>query len=388
MNLDVWQSLLEPSAAELLEAAAACDDFTSPSTITRLRKLGDDEQVRAAIELTIARRKAADKFDHPEQMIADPVGVEQATSLDVARHKAKRFAEAGIDHVVDLCCGIGGDAIALREHMSVKCIDRDPVRAWMAQHNTGCPAECADVTTLAREGAAYHIDPDRRPGGRRVWCIDDCEPGPEFLHTLNGDGAMKLSPAVDFEQLQGFPGGEVEIINRRGTLVQAVLWTGRLARHERTATRIDCDTAAPGCAEAISMHGSPRYVPLCEPQRYLLAIDPAIERADLTGELCDQLDLAAIHPALGLLTSDTPVQSPWLTGFELLATLPWHEKNLKKIKAALREHDAGLVDVKTRGKAVDPDRFSPKLRQKGNQHLTVFVLRMDQKHTAFITRRL
>lgn len=377
MNLTVWQSLLLPGAAPLLETAAACDEFTAPSTITRLRKLGDDQQVHAAIELTIARRKAADKFDEPGRMIADAAGIEQATSLDVARHKANRFAEAGIDHVVDLCCGIGGDAMALGESMRVTCVDRDPVRAWMARHNADCPAACADVTALDLHGAAYHIDPDRRPGGRRAWRLEECEPGPDFLHTLQGDGAMKLSPAVDFEQL---PGGEIELVSRRGSLVQAVLWTGRLARHERTATRIDDDI--------IRLHGSPRPIPLSDPQRYLLAIDPAIERADLIGVLCDELNLAAIHPALGLLTSDAPVESPWLTGFELLATLPWHEKNLKKIRAALRDLDAGLVDVKTRGKVVDPDRVSPKLRGSGNQHLTVFVLRMDQKHTAYITRRL
>jgi hypothetical protein len=382
MNLSVWQSLLLPGAVPgaLLEAAAACDDFTAPATITRLRKLAEDELVRAAIELTIARRKAADKFDHAERLIADPVGVEQATSLDVARHKAQRFAAAGIDHVVDLCCGIGGDAMAIGEKLSVTCVDRDPVRAWMAHHNADCPAACADVTTLQLGGAAYHIDPDRRAGGRRAWRLEDCEPGPEFLHTLTGDGAMKLSPAVEFDSLPG-AGGEVEIINRRGTLVQAVLWTGRLARHDRTATRLDDNTIT-------SLHGSPRPMPLTTPQRYLLAIDPAVERAELIGELCDQLNLAAIHPRLGLLTAGAPVDNPWLTGFELLHTLPWHATNLKKIKGVLRDLDAGLVDVKTRGKTVDPDRVSPKLRGGGNQHLTVFVLRMDHKHTAFVTRRL
>ena len=55
-------------------------------------------------------KKAAVKFEHGQQMWVEPIGIEQATSEPVARHKAARFT---CPLVVDLCAGIGGDALAL-----------------------------------------------------------------------------------------------------------------------------------------------------------------------------------------------------------------------------------------------------------------------------------
>ncbi|MBI1367041.1 MAG: hypothetical protein GC162_00155 [Planctomycetes bacterium] len=416
---DPWPRLLDEPA--LIAAAGSCDDLTAPAAVASLRKSWPAELVQAAIALTIARHKAAAKFDHADRLVADPVGVEQATSIDVARHKARRFTEAGIDTVVDLCCGIGGDALAFAESMRVLLIDRDPARAWMARHNTRQPAAVADVTTLKLDGLAFHIDPDRRLGGRRAWRYEDCAPGPGFLNTLSGDGAMKLSPGADLAQL---PRGEIEIISRAGTLVQTVVWTGRLARHDRTATLIlpplppreglgegeshpsqSCSESelkhrdslerisftptqpSPSKGEgfrSITLHGSPGEPPLTEPARFLYTVDPAIERAALMPVLCGQLNLAAIHPALGLLTSDRVLESPWLRRFELIETQPWRPR---KIKAWLVAHDAGVVEVKTRDKAVDPDVVARQMRGDGPEVFTLFVLRYDRKVVCLITRR-
>ena len=52
----------------------------------------------------------------------EPIGLEQATAEPVARHKARRFAG---ELVVDLCCGIGGDALALAEHSRVLAVDAE-----------------------------------------------------------------------------------------------------------------------------------------------------------------------------------------------------------------------------------------------------------------------
>ena len=377
---DPWTNLLRNDA--LLAAAGEVADFADPATVARLRKHGDAEQVRLAIELTRARRKAAEKFDQPDALLADVTGVEQASSMDVARHKAARFIDAGVRHVLDLCCGIGGDAMGLTDAgIRVTAVDRDPNKAAMAQHNARCDAVVADVTTLdldalSEAGMAYHIDPDRRAGHRRQLRYEDYQPGPAFIEQLaRYDGAVKLSPAVAFDAL---PGGEIEIINRRGTLVQAVLWTGTLAQHARTAPRIDPPT--------ISLHGEPDLpIPIARVGRFIHAIDPAIERARMIGALCHELHLGAVHPQLGLLASDGPTDSPWLVDFELIETMPWR---VEKVRQWLAAHGAGIVEVKTRGKAVDPDIVQKQLRGKGDQPFTVFVLRFDRKMVAWITRRL
>lgn len=379
----VWPQLIEPAAQPLVTALSACADPAHPSVITRFRKDWPPDLVTGAVRLILARRKAATKGPHWERLVADPVGVEQATSLDVARHKTRRFTDCGITEIVDLCCGIGGDAMALSEALDVCLVDADPARVWMARHNVAqsvgrrIPAVAMDVTALRMPSRPFHIDPERRTSdGRRQHRFDEGKPDGTFLLALIDrakDGALKLSPGVDLETL---PPGEIELINWRGTLVQTVLWTGRLAREPslRTATRLP---------EGATLTGPPGLpIPCADPDRYLLTVDPAIERAGLVGALCQLLGLPAIHPALGLLTADTTPLSPWLTPYEHLETLPWREK---AVKAWLMAHDAGEVTVKTRDRVVDPDSVSLRLRGKGAQGYTVFVMRMGQKVVAWIT---
>jgi len=97
------------------------------------------------------------------------------------------------------------------------------------------------------------------------------------------------------------------------------------------------------------------------------------------------LDAPMVHPKLGLLTSDRVIDSPWVTGFELIERQPWRPKRVRQWLAA---HDAGLIEVKTRGKACDPDKEQQRLRGAGDTPYTVFVLRFDTKVQALITKRI
>jgi predicted XRE-type DNA-binding protein len=374
-GLGAWPQVVAEGGASLVRAAQDISDAGDVAAVMALRKRGSAELVRAALELVTARRKAVAKLDAPQRLVADVEGVEQATSSDVARHKAQRFAELRADLVVDLCCGIGGDAMALSRISKVVMVDWNPLRAWMAHRNAGAPVAAADVTTLKLGGRCYHIDPSRRSAGRRKWRYRDCEPSPAFIARLSkSDGAVKLSPAVEFSEL---PCGEIEVIGRRGRLVQAVLWTGRLARHQRTATRID---------DGLSFSGAPDLpVPTEVPGTYVYTVDPAIERAGLLGALCQHCGLPTLHPLLGLLTSTQPAGSPWLTAFELIEAMPWRPR---KVKQWLHSHGAGIVEVKTRGRVVDPDAVQAAVRGSGDTPFTLFILRFDRKIRALITRRM
>ncbi|MEL7088679.1 MAG: hypothetical protein AAGL98_09610, partial [Planctomycetota bacterium] len=356
-----------------------------------------------ALELIKARRKATVKFPgRAETLIADAAGVEQASSLAVARHKAGRFRDAGFSQITDVCCGIGGDAMGLSAAgLSVAAVDLDPVRAWMAGLNAGCTMRVADAAELLTQTlpgiagvTAMHVDPARRTDAGRVFRLNDYQPGPATLLQLLDrfpDAGIKLSPAVNLDELEAFiptfrndqggGGRELEFISEAGRLVQAVLWTGRLARPDtpRSATLIVGERSR-------TVAGVPSEPGFSLPQRYLFTVDAAAERAGLL----HTFGLPAIHPRLGLLTSDLPDPhtNPWLTGFELLAELPWHSHEPKKVRDWLHAHDAGIVEVKTRGKAVDPDHAQRQLRGPGVTPYTVFVLRFDQRLAALITRRL
>ncbi|MEM7624495.1 MAG: hypothetical protein AAF333_02585 [Planctomycetota bacterium] len=401
-NLETWRRVADDEA--LLRRAADCDP-TDVASVARLRKHASPDEAAVALELIKARRKAAAKFpDHATRLIADATGVEQATSFVAARHKAERFRDAGLTRVTDLCCGVGGDALGLvAAGLDVTAVDLDPVRAWMAGQNAGCATRVADAEGLIaeaphhasrenREGGsqspgALHLDPARRTDAGRVFRLADYQPSPTTIRRLLehfGDTGVKLSPAINLDELEDtFSVGdaEVEFISEAGRLVQAVLWTGRLARPDtpRSATLlVDNQTHR--------LTGPPGETEFAPAGRYLFTVDPAVERAGLMAEL----GLPAVHPRLGLLTSDdlNAASSPWLTGFELLAELPWHAHDPRKVRGWLADHDGGIIEVKTRGKAVDPDHAQKLLRGPGNTPYTVFVLRFDQRLAALITRRL
>jgi methylase of polypeptide subunit release factors len=77
-------------------------------------------------------------------------GLEQATAEVIARHRATRFL--GAARVGDLCCGIGGDLLALADQREVIAVDRDPLRLRMAMLN-------AQVYTVIDAGEGDHAAP-------------------------------------------------------------------------------------------------------------------------------------------------------------------------------------------------------------------------------------
>lgn len=383
-DVALWKRVV--SDAALVERAAAVDP-TEVTAVARLRRHYRADEVAVALELCAARAKAVVKFGEPGRSVAaDTAGVEQASGSAVAAYKAKRIRETlgEAAAVADLCCGVGGDSMALCDAgLGVVAVDHEPVRAWMTQHNTRGRAQsvCADVGELVFDDMAIHLDPARRnePAGRRAWRIDDYQPGPAVIGKLierASAAAIKLSPSVDLEALP-WP-GEVEFISDRGRLVQCVHWAGGFVSCPRRATLID-----DGRVDVLS--GEPLAPPMGEMMRYVYTFDPAVERAQLIGQLCDIVDAPTAHPRLGLLTSNRIIDSPWLTGFELIERLPWRPK---RIKQWLASNDGGIVEVKTRGKACDPDREQRHLRCNGSTIYTVFVLRFETKVEALITRRL
>ena len=383
-EIELWREVAQDAA--LMKRVSAVDP-ADVSAVTALRRDYAAPVVSAALSLSAARCKAQRKFGDPgNRFVADAAGVEQASGAGVASYKAKRVHDVlGADALVtDLCCGIGGDSMALAQAgLRVLAVDHSPLRAWMAGHNGGpsVQAVCADVASLEVSGTPIHIDPARRDeqAGRRAWRLEDCRPGPTVIGRLieqSPAAAIKLSPGVD---VQGLPWvGELEFISDHGRLVQALLWTGLFANDQRAATLIDGD----GIHRICGVPSSPRY---SAAGRYLYTFDASVERAGLIGQLSSQLGAPAIHPKLGLLTSEAVIDSSWATGFELIEQLPWRPK---RVKQWLSAHDGGLIEVKTRGKACDPDAEQRRLRGGGSIAYTVFVLRFDTKVQALITKRL
>ncbi len=390
-NLDDWLFITSEAGKALLEHAAKC----SPSNVTQissLRKKHSEDHVHVAIEITQARKKAVLKF--PEQassLYANITGLEQSSSLSVGLHKAKRIKQH-TDEITDLCCGIGGDSMAfMQSGIKVTAVDSDPLKTWMAQNNAKCETITADVNDIKPNHQAWHLDPARRTQMARIWQFEDYMPGPEYIINLlkdNPDGCLKLGPGVNLTTLCEFFDArelpyEIEIVCEGTHLTQALIWTGKFAKEQRTATLITKDK------EIHQISGEADYPPIDDIKQYLYTINPAAERLRLDHLLCEKHNLSSIHYDLGLLTSDTLIQDPFLTAYKYCDIMSW-KQNTKHVRKWLSTNDCKDVVVKTRDKVCNPDTVQYELKGKktNNRSYTLFVHRWREKNKVIITQRI
>ncbi|MBC7374611.1 MAG: class I SAM-dependent methyltransferase, partial [Frankiales bacterium] len=247
-------------------------------------RLRTAEQVRAAsgpelgplaLDQALLRERARVKHPRGAELWWSGPALEQASSYAVAAHRAHRFSGP----VLDLCCSVGGDLLALPAG-SVG-VDLDEARLLLAQANArvlGADVSLvrADVTALALpRGADVFVDPARRAGGRRVF--DPRAYAPPLGMVLSWRDrvrslGIKVAPGIDHEALPD--DFEVEIVSLRGDVKEAVLWAGAARRgHARSATLLP--------AGAVLLD-DPVPAPVVRPPgRWLMEPDGAVVRAHL-----------------------------------------------------------------------------------------------------------
>ncbi len=214
---------------------------------TRLRKEHPAELVSAAFGQARLRQRARAKFGaDADLMYFTPNGVEQSTRREVAEWRAERFAGLGVKRLADLCCGIGGDVLALaRAGIEVLAVDRDPAACAALAANAAAlgladlvEVRCADVAEVDVTGYdAVFTDPARRTARGRVfdpeayapplsWAIEAGRRAPV--------GALKVAPGIPHEAVPA--DAEAEWVSDHGDVKEAVLWFGTRAGHPHRAT--------------------------------------------------------------------------------------------------------------------------------------------------------
>ena len=387
---------------DLCTAAAAADN--SPAGQAALRADHPVEAVAAALTLADLREKAAAKFTRADRLWCDRVRLEQATGEAVAAHKARRFAAAeATGDVLDLCGGLGGDAVALASHRPVVTVDLDPAATWMSERNAAVHevadrlvARTADVTDPAVSGAAtltgrlVHVDPDRRPTGdrgsaRRERRVEDYAPPLEFLHHLiahAAGGAVKVSPAANWGGK--FDGCEIELISHAGECREATVWFGSLAQpHAHRATVL---TGGVTGGETHTLAADPfDAVPTVGPVgKFLYDPDPSVVRAGLVNELCARVRLQRLDDAEEYLTGP-PIDTPFAAAFRVLEVCP---NNPRAYRSAVRAAGAGDVEVKCRHLPVSAAAVRRKLPlTPGGPRLTLIFAKVAGKATAVLCER-
>ena len=316
-------------------------------TTWRLRRDLQPERVRLILEQLDLRRRAAGKFPSAGRMFFTRLGLEQATDAWVAAYKAGRFRSH--QPLADLCCGIGGDLTSLAKRGPVRGVERDPVMVLCAKANlaaVGAPDATIvnkDVELADLDGtSAWHIDPDRRPGGRRTTKVALAEPGPDVLALLlkrSSAAAIKLAPAADMAE-PWWAEAELEWISRARQCRQLVAWIGILAEHPgtRRATMLHAAEASEHVQVAATFVGQPHVECPVAPRigRHVFEPDAAILAAKLEGALACEQKLLALAAGVPYYTADRPAAHPALACFEVLEAMPFREKQLRRWPDGLR----------------------------------------------------
>jgi hypothetical protein len=402
--------LLSAEGQALLAELRDHDPAQELALATRLRRDHPPELVSLALAQARLRQRAVAKFGERDayRMYFTPNGVEQATRSTVAAHRAARFgALAPGGRVTDLCCGIGGDAIELaRAGFAVHAVDIDPLTCEIARTNLAALAPQAPPSTVTRadvlsygleDAGALFIDPARRGGRGRIFRPEAYSPplswAIEAVRTA-GRGAIKIAPGIPHELIPD--DFEAEWISDGGDVKEAVLWHsgedggsgGSSARGGSSAgggsgPRGGADgpePVLPGARRATLLPAGTtltgRGLPdpgVREVGRYLYEPDGAVIRAHLVAEVAGDLGGGLIDETIAYITSDAARPTPYATAYEITDTLPFSQKRLKSL---LREREVGILTVKKRGSAVEPEELRRRMKLKGPHMATVFLTRV------------
>ncbi len=386
-GVSALQALLTPAGRRVLERLPAYDPGTALRVGAALRREGLDESL-VATAMTQARLRARGraKFgDLADRLLFTEDGLQQATRPAVAALHAGRFAAAGAGTVLDLCCGIGGDLIAMASAgLRVEGVDHDPLTCAVAAANVSelglaerATVRCADVAEVDLAGAtAVFVDPARRTGRGRTF--DPRAYSPPFDSVLEMARAV---PATGAKVAPGIPhgvlpaGAEAEWVSDGGDVVECGLWFGPLGdpRAPRRATLLPAGATVTGDGQ--------RRAPVGPVGRWLHEPDGAVIRAGLVAEVAEPLGAVLLDPTIAYLTTTELVTTPFATSYEVTDVLPF---SLKRLRTLLRSRGVGSLTVKKRGTAVQPEALRRQLRLSGDAEATIILTRVAGEQTVLV----
>ncbi|WP_153558545.1 hypothetical protein [Roseimaritima sediminicola] len=374
-------------------------------TLARLRRQWGPDAAAWVLEWLEIQQKAVEKLG-PGPWLATQRALQQASDMATAMYKASRFPEAA--GIYDVCCGIGADALALRQKGAVVALDCDPAIAALAGENLRSrpgahPAAvlCLDAARFpletARAAKPYvHIDPDRRPGteaggaGRVIRPEDYSPPLPVVQRWIDAalGAAVKCAPAAPLPP-SWRETGQPEWISHRGSVRQQVVWFGGLqhalpAGHH-IATRVDRS----GCG--VSFTGDPtcEEVPRADqPKSLIVDLDGAVRAAGLSVAFAGRWNLETLDGPSGFFTTDQPPEHPLASVYDVLWSGSGGVKQIKRAAAALAVR---LQEIKVRGGPQRPEQLRPALADKRTAEgpeATLLIGRRGRGTYAAIARRI
>ena len=389
--------LTSEAASELLEMTMGLIlEKTNPlSTAKRLRKTISPSRAAIIMEQAKLRIRARRKFEHADQMFFSGKSLEQSTSSVIADYKAKRFA--GVQRLVDVCCGIGGDLISLAKLESTASvgIEKDPLIAHLSNANlaalnvANAKVQCSsfeDFDVAPFDG--LHFDPDRRVKGRTTSGDLFAPSMSDIFSRLKHEQqliAIKVAPATEVND-PAFP-IQREWIGDWRECKQQVVWAGPGIE---TATQMATIVAKDGtsfqfCHREDALIDPPEVADAIP--RYIYEPHASILAARLRDAVAARYSLRPISRSVAYLGSDSllPDVEPLLKGYRVDEVLP---ADLKVIQKKLTKMGVGQLVLKKRGvDQVLADRVA-RLKLTGEEKATMMLTRHHSNRRALLVTRI
>lgn len=406
--------LAGPGAAPVLAAATDLADRLAPLAVAeRLRQrfpqLPATLLAAASGQVALRARAAPRLGPHAGRLLLTRDGLEQASRRSVADHRAASLAARSpgpVHEVADLCCGIGGDLLALAAAgFQVTGVDLDPVaviaaRANVAANGLTATIRLGDVTDLDRSGFdAVVADPARRTANGRIRDPADFRPDWSWVRSvLTEPGARAVvttTPALPHRLIPD--GCEAEWVGQGRDVVEAALWSPEMGSGvRRRATLLGPDGTRTMTDSELS-HTPP---PVGDPAAGDILIEPhgVVIRAGLVGVLADRVGGYLPAPGIGYLLAPAGAIGPdvlgpdrgpdWGTAFTITEVLPLRERVLRR---RLADDDVGILEIMQRGLDISPDALRPRLigtRPRGHGAATLVLTRTRSGGAALLVSRL
>ncbi len=341
------------------------------------------------ITLLKLRKKARIKFSKADEMFFDSISLEMATSERIAKHIALRFR--GKKKIVDLTCGIGGNAIFLAEISRVVAVDLEKTSIEMAKCNSEAYGVDKNMEfrvgnahlNIDEDADAFFLDPMRtREGETKTRSFLNTMPRiTEILpkiFKITKNVCIKVSPAFNYKEIDLFEEKpEIELISENNENKVALLWFGEFRQNMRKATMFIRDDKI-----ELSDNNDASEIPISEtPGKYIYEPNRAIIKAHLIDEVAQGHDLFKINKNIAFLTKDSLI-SDGKDKFRTFKVLEYKPFSLKGLRRDLKEMGLKNISVINRGTPILPEKLIKdlKLGEGSEAFVLVTKLKNDKNH--------
>ena len=405
---------LQPSEDQLQEFESLirqhADQNVSVSEVRNLHESLGEPWSSMVLSSAQWQKKANEKLGDGLWWLTDRA-LQQTTPWQVAKRKASWFGDGPI---CDLCSGIGGDAIHLASRSNVTAVDNDPIIRQMLRRNLFNHAVAdgskdgsgkdTKYEVIGADAGAFqpppdswiHIDPDRRVGDKRTSTPDFYSP--DWSTTMQiatrARGALvKLAPAAQIDPIIDTPNHRLWI-SLCGSVREQSLIVGDLVSQFAAQANAPC-TSSQHSAITIDRDQShciftgdadTKISTTQKPLEMMVDPDAAIRGAGLTAAFAVEFGLSGIGGASGYLTGPH-CDDDRLKQLAICERVIWSGScDDRKLRRELRSRNLYPKRIKTRGVQHDPNKMEKKLRECGDQPITLWIGRSGKGRYAVFTR--